>query len=100
MKVNYDGCAICGSTWGDLWSEVEGDRLFFCCAICLDQLRGLVERVKSATGWDRIDALEVAGDRRGRTCTARRGSASFRFFITFNPQGTVWKFEPLPETVP
>jgi hypothetical protein len=95
LKVNYEGCAICGSTWGDLWEEVDGQRLFFCCATCVRQFRGLVERVKSSTGWERIDELQIEGDRRGRTCLALRSGEPFRFFIAFDPEGSVWRFRRL-----
>ena len=100
MKLNYRGCAICDSTWGDIREEVDGTRLFFCCPICAIQFRHLVERVKASTGWDRIDALEIAGDRRGRACVATRGDREFRFEIAFNSDGEVRRFRPAPERVP
>jgi len=92
LKVNYTGCAICDSTWGDLWEVVEGERLFFCCDVCLLQFRHMVERVKATTGWDRIDALEIAGDRRGRTVRAVHEGMTQQFSVAFNAEGDVRQF--------
>jgi hypothetical protein len=97
LKVNYTGCAICDSTWGNVWEEVEGERLFFCCALCVTQFRGLIERTKARTHWEHIDAVEIAGDRRGRTCRLRQGTDERRFFIAFNSLGAVRTFAELPE---
>jgi Ta0938 len=92
LKLNYRGCAICDSTWGNVWEYVEGQRMFFCCDLCLVQFRGLVERIKRDTGWDHVDELEVAGDRRGRTCMAKSGSRSARFTFAFNSEGSLRRF--------
>ncbi len=93
MKRNYAGCAICDSTWGDVWAEVEGERMFFCCDLCLVQFRSLCERIKHETGWATIDSLTIAGDRRGRTCRASTGPRTFDCFVAFNPQGEIRRFE-------
>ncbi len=95
MKRNYAGCAICDSTWGDLWEEVDGERMFFCCSICATQFRQLVDRVKKETGWPRIEAVEISGDRRGRTCVAQTGGDTFRVRVAFNPEGELLRFEKL-----
>jgi hypothetical protein len=95
LKRNYTGCAICDSTWGNVWADVEGERMFFCCEVCVTQFRRLVDRVKQETGWSTIDSLDIAGDRRGRSCTASSGGQSLRFFIAFTPQGEVRTFEKL-----
>lgn len=95
MKVNYTGCAICDSTWGDVWEEVEGQRLFFCCDLCATQFRDLVDRIKAVTGWDHLDSLDIAGNRRGRTCQARSGPAEGRFGFAFNSEGRLRRFAPL-----
>jgi len=92
LKTNYQGCAICDSTWGNVWEEVEGERMFFCCDLCRVQFRGLVDRIKRETGWERIDALEVTGDRRGRTCAATSGSEVARFAFAFNSEGRLRRF--------
>lgn len=92
MNVNYSGCAICDSHWGDLWAEVEGTRLFFCCEICRVQLDGAVRRIKESAGWDRIDSLEISGDRSGRTIRATRGGESRRFEVAYNPEGRLRRF--------
>ena len=92
MKRNYTGCAICDSTWGDTWAEVDGERMFFCCELCVVQFRGLVERIKATTGWLAIDAIAIEGDRRGRRVEARHGGATFRAFVAFNAEGRVREF--------
>jgi Ta0938 len=94
LKRNYTGCAICDSTWGNVWAEVEGERLFFCCDLCVVQYRGLIERVKAETGWETLDAIEIAGDRRGRSCTVSSGDRSSRFQFTFNSEGQLLRFQP------
>lgn len=92
MIVNYRGCAICDSNWGNLWEEVEGTRLFFCCDICLVQFRGLVDRIRSETGWTAIDSLTIAGDRRGRSCRATQREESYACTVAFNAQGGIRAF--------
>jgi putative zinc binding protein len=93
LKRNYTGCAICDSTWGNVWAEVEGERLFFCCDLCVVQYRGLIDRVKQETGWTTIDSIEIAGDRRGRTCEVGSDDRRARFSFAFNPEGRILKFE-------
>ncbi|MCI4348170.1 MAG: TA0938 family protein [Thermoplasmata archaeon] len=100
MKVNYAGCAICDSSWGDLWAEVEGERLFFCCNICLLQFQQLISRIKSETGWDRIDSVHIAGDRRGRTCLATRKDAAYECAFSSNAEGSLREFTSRGGTTP
>ncbi len=95
MKRNYTGCAICDSTWGNLWEEVEGERMFFCCSICVVQFRNLVGRIKETAGWPAVESLEIRGDRRGRTCVAQSGSETLRVRFAFNPEGELLRFERL-----
>lgn len=92
MKVNYEGCAICDSTWGNVWEEVEGQRLFFCCSLCTVQFRGLVDRIKADTGWTHIDDLKIAGDRTGRTCRAQSNASEAEFRFAFNSEGKLRRF--------
>jgi hypothetical protein len=66
--------------------------MFFCCDVCRIQFLGLVERIKRDTGWDRIDGLEIAGDRRGRACVATSGPRSARFAFAFTPGGSLRRF--------
>ncbi len=95
MKVGSEGCALCGSTWGEIWSEFEGERFFFCCELCARQFRSIVQKVKEQTNWARVDSLEIEGDRRGRVCTARRGAAAYRCFVRFSPAGELTRFREL-----
>jgi Ta0938 len=94
LKVNYSGCAICDSTWGNLHEEVDGTSLFFCCPVCAAQFRNLVGRIKSETGWTALDTLTISGDRRGRTCHAARGNATYACRVAFNAQGEIRTFVP------
>jgi hypothetical protein len=93
LKRNYTGCAICDSTWGNLWEEVEGERMFFCCSICVVQFRRLVGRIKAESSWPAIESLDISGDRRGRICVAKRGPETLRVRVTFNPAGELLTFE-------
>lgn len=93
MKRNYSGCAICDSTWGDVWAEIDGERMFFCCELCVVQFRSLVDRLKSETGGSRLDSLEIHGDRKGRTCTAASGERVVRARFSFTPEGDLMRFE-------
>jgi hypothetical protein len=95
LKRNYTGCAICDSTWGNLWEEVEGERMFFCCSICVVQFRHLVDRIKEESGWPTIESLEISGDRRGRTCVAATGTETLRVRFAFNSEGALLRFEKL-----
>ena len=92
MKVNYTGCALCDSNWGDLWAEVEGEKLFFCCDICLLQFRQVIDRLRTETGWTQIDSIEFAGDRRGRSCRATGNGLTYRCSFAFNAEGLIREF--------
>lgn len=87
-----EGCAICGSTWGDYWSEVDGQKMFFCCEICAVEFQNMVSEVKSRTGWGSIDEIRIEGDQRGRDCVAVSGSRSYGFRIRFNSEGRILTF--------
>ncbi|MGD0250208.1 MAG: TA0938 family protein [Thermoplasmata archaeon] len=93
MKRNYDGCAICNSTWGNVWAEVDGERTFFCCEICVAQFHSLVDRIKETTGWNHIDSIEIVGDRRGRTCEVRSAEDGARFRFAFTAEGALLRFQ-------
>ena len=92
-----EGCAICGSTWGDYWEEVEGQRMFFCCEICAVQFKNMISEVKKRTGWPSIDEVTIKGDYRGREVTALRGdgSSSYKFLVRFGSKGEIQKFAPM-----
>jgi hypothetical protein len=93
LKRNYDGCAICNSTWGNVWAEIGEERLFFCCDLCVVQYRELWERVNREVGWDRVDSIDIAGDRRGRTCEVASGDRRARFVFAFNSVGKLLRFQ-------
>ena len=90
-----EGCPLCGSTWGDLWQEVQGRSEFFCCQMCADQWVTMIEKVREGTGWPRVDSIDIEGNRWGRTCEAHHEGASYRFFVVFTPEGDLRRFDPL-----
>jgi len=90
-----NGCAICESTWGNYWAEVEGQKMFFCCEICEVEFRNMVEEVKRRTGWKTIDEVRITGDQKGRECTALSGPQAFRYFIRFSSQGAIYTFREM-----
>ena len=91
MKVP-EGCAICRSTWGNYWAEVEGQRMFFCCEICEVEFRNMIDEIKRRTGWKTIDEIEIAGDTRRRNCMAKSDGLTYRFQIRFNSRGEIGAF--------
>lgn len=76
-----------------MWEEVDDERLFFCCDLCAVQYRGLIDRIKRETGWERLDSIEIAGDRRARTCSVSRGATRARFLFSFNSDGQLIRFQ-------
>lgn len=92
MEPPQAGCALCKATWGNYWEEVDGRRLFFCCEVCARQYRTIIEEAKRRKGWGSVDALEIHGDHRGRTCTAIRGPDSYRFTVSFFDDGNLRTF--------
>ena len=95
MDPPPEGCPLCGSTWGDLWIEVQGQTEFFCCRMCADQWLTIIDRVKAGADWPHVDRIDVEGNRWGRTCEAHFEERSFRFFVVFTPEGALRKFDPL-----
>jgi hypothetical protein len=100
LKVNYSACAICDSSWGNFWQEVDGTKLFFCCDICAIQFRDLVARIKAETGWASIDSLTITGDRRARTFHAVRAGHAFDCEVAFNAQGKIRRFAAVARPAP
>ncbi len=96
MKLRDDGCVLCGSTWGDYWEEVDGVRCFFCCETCARQLKNVIEAVRAATGWDRLDSLFFEGDRRGRVARVTHGSEAAAVQFVFDPEARVRGLRPNP----
>jgi hypothetical protein len=87
-----EGCAICQSTWGNYWAEVEGQKMFFCCEICEVEFRNMIGEVKRRTDWSTIDEVKITGDQKGRECTALSGLSVFHFFVSFNSHGAIETF--------
>lgn len=94
LRTRTDGCALCGSTWGDYYEDVEGERRFFCCELCAKQLRVLCQAIRTAEHWPEIDALELEGGRYGRRATAHRGSLKVQYEARFDLAGELSHFAP------
>lgn len=99
MKRNYKGCALCDSTWGEYWREIDGENMFFCCNICADAFENMANKVKEVTGWKNIDSIHIQGNYSiGRTCIATSGNEEIHYFFrhengkitefSLNDQGT------------
>ena len=87
------GCALCGSTWGDYYEEVEGQRLFFCCDICAKEFRNMISEAKKRGGISTIDELEIKGNfYTGRSCRVKSGDKQFAFYVKFNDEGEIEVF--------
>ncbi len=91
MKVP-EGCAICQSTWGNYWAEVEGQRMFFCCQLCEVEFKNMLEEIKRRTGWKTIDEIKITGGTRGRECMAISTDNTYQFQVRFNSRGEVDNF--------
>lgn len=90
------GCALCGATWGEYYTTVEGDRLFFCCDLCAKGFINIINEVKRRTGWSRVDEIEIRGNYyTGRTCTARHNGREYRFYVQFNDEAEIVNFKEL-----
>ena len=59
MKINTEGCALCDSTWGNYWREIEDQKLFFCCHICADLFENLIDQIKKKLGCNLIDEIQL-----------------------------------------
>lgn len=95
MKVNDDGCVLCGSTWGNYWRRVDQDTLFFCCSICADSFSNMIAKIKELTNGEAVEELTIEGDIRGRRCTAQTHSRTVTFTILFTEEGKIQSFKVL-----
>ena len=93
MDPPDEGCLLCGSTWGNVWEEIEGRTEFFCCMICARQWNALRAAIRGATGWGVIDRIDLKGNRWGRTGVAHLGQQHFAFRVVFTPEGALRTFE-------
>ena len=68
--------------------------MFFCCNICADIFETMVNKVKEATGWDKIDYVELKGNySSGRNCIAKNGNEEFKYYFRTYGDGTFITFE-------
>lgn len=92
LKINYTGCALCNSTWGDYYATIEGTELFFCCEVCSSIYKKVVDKVKTDHQLKSLDYLEIEGTPRERFFTASSGNKTFKGRINFL-QGNIIKFQ-------
>ena len=67
---------------------------FFCCNICADIFETMIRKVKEATGWNKIDYVELKGNYSiGRNCVAKNGKEEFKYYFRTYGDGTFISFE-------
>lgn len=88
------GCALCGSSWGNYWREVEGANRFFCCSLCADAWENAARIVKEKAGWPRVDFLFLE-DMRGNEAegVARCADKELRISIAGTDDGTITRLD-------
>lgn len=95
VGTKEQGCALCGSTWGEYYDVIEGQRLFFCCDLCAKGFREIVESIKER--WGQFDELIINGNyASGRHCTARVNGLERRFYVRFNDNAELEVFREEP----
>ena len=52
----------------------------------------MINEVRKRTGWKKIDEIKMAGDYRGRECTALYGGKRYGFNIRFDSKGGIDMF--------
>lgn len=97
MKTNNEtGCALCNSTWGTYYRDIDKERMLFCCNICADIFENMVKQVKEETGWKKIDEIELHGNySNGRNCTARHGKKQFNYYFRTYSNGEMMEFKSM-----
>ena len=90
------GCALCGSTWGDYYEEIEGQKLFFCCEFCAKEFKNMISEAKKRKGLSTIDEIEIKGNFYiGRTLRVKSGDKQFSFYVRFNDEGEIEVFNEI-----
>lgn len=82
-------CAICGSSWGNIWRTVSGKRLFFCCKICETEYLATLREIRKRTGWEKADAVRFEGGRRGRRCVAKNEGKTYTLIASYDRAGRI-----------
>lgn len=83
MKVNFTGCTLCDSTWGDYYETIEGTKLFFCCDVCASLFRQIINILKEKLSLSTIDEFHITGTSRKRTFQLFTEGNKFTGDITF-----------------
>ena len=83
MKINSDGCALCDSTWGNYWKEIENQKLFFCCNVCSNLFENLLMEIKKKLDIDKIDEIQLKGNSKSRKITVKHNSTSYIGEVSF-----------------
>jgi hypothetical protein len=82
-------CALCGSSWGDVWRTIDGRRLFFCCKVCEREYLVTLKEIKKRTGWKKLEDVRFEGGRRGRRCVAKSGEKSYTLIASYDRAGRI-----------
>jgi hypothetical protein len=96
LKIKGDGCGLCGSTWGNYWDHINGEKQFFCCKICAESFKNLINAIIEITGWPQITSLEITGEIRNRKVLATYKDRNSLFKVEFISSGEVEKIFIVP----
>jgi hypothetical protein len=83
LKVNFTGCALCNSTWGDYFKIIEETNLFFCCSICAELYDEIIKTLKTKFELTKIDNLHLQGNSKKRKFVLVTGDDKFSGEISF-----------------
>lgn len=95
MKVNYTGCTLCNSTWGNFYLEIEHTQLFFCCNTCASIFADIVNQIKKFYGLSTIDYIEIQGNYQKRSVKISSNGKEYSSEFSFL-QGKIINFLDLP----
>lgn len=84
MKVNYKGCALCGSMWGHYYKTIEDTKLFFCCEVCASLFTDIVMKIKENYKISTISEIILQGNSRERSLNVFSDENHFQGRITFS----------------
>ncbi|MHA1990632.1 MAG: TA0938 family protein [Candidatus Hodarchaeales archaeon] len=84
MKLNNTGCALCDSTWGNYYRNIEEENLFFCCKVCADIFEDLIKEVRKVKEIKKINKMEIRGDIRVRNFIVYTNEKKIQGKVTLN----------------
>ena len=83
LKINFTGCALCNSTWGNYHAILEDAELFFCCEVCFNIYKAIIDKIKQNFDINKIDYLEIEGNPRERTFLAISNAIEYKGKMNF-----------------